>query len=224
MSLYKDKPYIIIEYIEGEHGKNPNDVFDRRDFSGVAKSVAQLHMFTKDYQPEYYKDREIFDSAYCWREFGSRHSHLVESERGRWLKSELDRLEFSESLPKALCHADLNYGNFLFRDGQIVAVLDFDMSFYWYVIYDIASLIYWWAWPPRVGFKQGEARQIVSEYSKWRELNEEEKGHIYDALKLIVLLGIAWSEEDDFDAERKKIELLNSVGRSDFAKLLLNHS
>ena len=31
-------------------------------------------------------------------------------------------------MPKGLCHADLNYGNFLFKNAKIAAVLDFDMS------------------------------------------------------------------------------------------------
>src|SRR3989344_2926424 len=147
-SLYNEKPYIIIEFVEGEHGKNPNDFFNSEEATEVVKIIAHLHSLTKDYNPEYFKDREVFDAKYCWREFEQKHSHLVTTEKGKWFKAELDKLEFPASLPEGLCHADLNYGNFLFRNGKIVAVLDFDMSFHTYLIYDIASLIYWWAWPP----------------------------------------------------------------------------
>ena len=113
-------------------------------------------------------------------------------------------------MPKGLCHADLNYGNFLFKNGKVVAVLDFDMSFRTFLIYDIASLIYWWACPPQNGFNAEIAAQLVQEYSKWRELSEAERVHILDALKLITLLGISWSDEADFEQEKKKIEFLNS--------------
>ncbi len=213
---YKEKPFIIIEFVGGEHGKNPNDFFDVKEVAEVIKVVAQLHNLTKDYAPEYFKDREVFDAKYCWKEFEKKHSHLVESEKGKWFKAELNKLEFPTSLPKGVCHADLNYGNFLFRNDKIVAVLDFDMSFYTYIIYDIASLIYWWAWSPKESFKGNEAAQIVSEYSKSRELTIEEKTHIYDALKLIILLGISWSEEGDFENEKIKIEFLNAIGREKF--------
>jgi homoserine kinase type II len=48
-SVYNEKPYIIIEFIEGEHGKNPNDFFDSAEAAEVVKTVAQLHNLTKDY-------------------------------------------------------------------------------------------------------------------------------------------------------------------------------
>ncbi|MDD2717779.1 MAG: homoserine kinase [Candidatus Wallbacteria bacterium] len=213
---YKEKPFIIIEFVEGEHGENPNDIFDGKEVAEVIKAVASLHNLTKNYTPEYFKDREIFDVAYCWKEFVNKHSLLAKSEKGKWFKAELDKLEFPASLPKGLCHADLNYGNFLFKNGKIVAVLDFDMSFYTYLIYDIASLIYWWTWPPGMKVKEKQAAQIVSEYSKSRELSKEERMHIYDTLKLIILLGISWSEEGDFENEKEKIEFLNSMGRINF--------
>lgn len=216
LSWYKEKPYIIIEFIDGGHGKNPNDFFDTEEVSEVIKAVAQLHNLTIDYTPEYFKNREAFDVEYCWKEFQKKHPQLVDDEKGKWFKNELDKLEFPATLPKGLCHADLNYGNFLFKDGKIIAVLDFDMSFYTFLVYDIASLIYWWACPPQAGFKENEATKIVQEYSKWRELSEAEKMHIYDALKLIRLLGISWSDESDYEQERKQIEFLNSVGREKF--------
>jgi len=214
--IYKEKPYIIIEFIEGEHGKNPNDFFNNEEAAEVVKVVVHLHNLTKDYNPEYFKDREVFDAKYCWREFEKKHSNLVENEKGKWFKAELEKLEFPTFLLKGLCHADLNYGNFLFKNGKIVAVLDFDMSFYTYLIYDIASLIYWWAWPPEMKVKEKEMALIVSEYSKQRELNKDERAYIYDALKLIILLGISWSEESDFEDSKSKIEFLNLVGREKF--------
>lgn len=219
-SKYKDKPYIIIEFIEGEHGKNPNDFFDVEQAAEVVEAIALLHNLTKDYQPDYFSTREPFDVKYCWREFQEKHPYLVETEKGKWFKTELDKLEFPAEMPKGLCHADLNYGNFLFRERKVVAVLDFDMSFYTFLIYDIASLIYWWALPPEKDFRENEASIIVSEYEKHRSLSESERMHIFDALKLIILLGISWSEEGDFEHEKSKIESLNLIGRADFLKML----
>jgi len=218
ISEYKGKPYIMVDFIEGTHGKNPNEVFDSLEAAEVIKAVARLHDLTKDRRLEYSEYRQVCDIAYCGRAFQNKHQRLLGSEKGRWFKNQLEGLEFPTLLPKALCHADLNYGNFLFRDGKIVAVLDFDMSFYWYLIYDLASLIYWWAWPPGKSFKEAEAAQIVTEYSKCRKLSAVEGAHIYDALKLIILLGISWSDEVDFEGEKAKIELLNSMGRKDFLR------
>lgn len=219
LSVYKNKPYLILEFIGGSHGTNPNESFNEAKAAEVIKATAELHNLTKDYNPQYFADREPFDVEYCWREFKRKHPHLAEDEKGKWLKNELDKLEFPSSLPKGLNHADLNYGNFLFRDGKIVAVLDFDMSFYGPLVYDIANLIYWWAWPPGEDMKS-QASQIVREYQKWRELSQEEKWYIYDALKLILLIDASWSEENEFENSRSGINFLNSLGREGFYKSL----
>ena len=51
-SIYNGKPYIIIEFVEGEHGKNPNDFFNSGEATEVVKAIAHLHSLTKDYNPE----------------------------------------------------------------------------------------------------------------------------------------------------------------------------
>ncbi len=218
---YKGKPFIIIGYIAGEHCKNPNDSLDTDSLSKIIKIVALLHVLTLNHS-EFAKEREPFDVEYCWREY-KKHSRQSNEERENWLRKELDKLEFLDSLPKGICHADLNYGNFLFKNGEIVAVLDFDMSFYTSLIYDVASLIYWWAWPPQKKLKMEEAKFIVSEYIKSRSLSEIEKMHIYDALKLIILLGISWSDEGDFEQGKENVSFLNSVGRTGFYDKLFTH-
>jgi hypothetical protein len=62
----------------------------------------------------------------------------------------------------------------------------------------------------------------VKEYSKSRKLNLTEKKYIYDALKLIILLGICWSDESDFEQEKKKIDYLNSLSRENFYHKIFN--
>jgi homoserine kinase type II len=222
LGKYKGKPYIVIEFVNGEHSRNPNKFFERKKFAEIIKTVAKLHKFTKSYQPSYFNNREEFNAKYCWRTYKNSLRKINIKSREIWLKKELARLEFPDFLPRGLCHADLNYGNFLFQRGKVAAVLDFDMSFYHFLVYDIANLLYWWAWPPHHNFKQKIAALIVKEYSKSRKLNLTEKKYIYDALKLIILLGICWSDESDFEQEKKKIDYLNSLSRENFYHKIFN--
>jgi homoserine kinase type II len=213
---HKGKPCIILEFIDATPGQDPNQAFDRNEAAAVAKAVAELHNLTQNQHLPHCESREVYDPAYCWCQFQRKHHGLLGTENGAWLKYELDHLEFPASLAHGICHADLNYGNFLFRDGKVVAVLDFDMSLCTYLIYDIGSLIYWWTMPPQGSFRHDDAIYIVTEYSRWREITAQERRHIYDALKLIILLGISWSDESEFESERAKIELLNSITREHF--------
>jgi homoserine kinase type II len=219
IGLHKEKPYLILKFIDGMPGKDPNEVFDWNEAAAVTKAVADLHAITQDRRLADCDAREVYDAAYCWRQFQKKHHRMLGTENGTWFKYELDQLQFPASLPQGICHADLNYGNFLFRDGRVTAVLDFDMSMYTYLIYDIGSLIYWWTMPSHGSFRHDAAISLVAEYSKWRELSTEEKRHIYDALKLIILLGISWSDEADFENEKARVELLNSITRGKFVQL-----
>lgn len=220
--IYKNKPYVIIEYIDGNHCEDPNKSFDLEKVEKVTEVIAKLHKLTEDYNPEYFKDRYVYDVDYCLNEYQNKPGNIQSKEKEEWLKKELADLEFPNTLPKGLCHADTNYGNFLFRDNQIVAVLDFDMSFYSYVMYDVASLIYWWAMPFGKDVIVERAAFIAKSYDKYRNMSELEKKHIFDSLKLIVLLGFSWSEEDEFEDTKIIIDKLNSIGRGEFNKILFS--
>lgn len=208
--VYKNKPYVITEFITGQHCSDPNVSIDKEALKAIIKTVADLHTLTNRYPAEYFSDRTVYDAQYCWGEFCKNHKRLINLEQGKWFKQELNNMQLSDTLPKGLCHADLNYSNFLFRAGKVVAMLDFDMSFYTYLIYDIASLIYWWAWSLKEGFNLKSAKQIASEYSKHRILSSDERKNIIPALKLIILLGIAWSKDSDIENEMQKIKQLNT--------------
>ena len=210
LSHYRGKPYILTTFITGEHSPNPNERLDTSRLAAIVESVAQLHHVTRDYHPQYFLDREAYDTIYCWRQFQNRHRDLVTTEVGRWFKAELDCLVFPAELPRGLCHADLNAGNFLLRENAVVGVLDFDMSFYGPLVYDIASLIYWWALPPGQSLRDETASFIITEYDKHRSLSESERAHIFDALKLLVLLGISWGDASEILDERRRIAMLTS--------------
>lgn len=217
---HKNKSYVIIEYLDGKHTKNPNESFSRKESVRVAEIIAKLHNLTLNYNPFYFKYRPENTPEHCWKNYFKFSERRRNSEREDWLKAELDKLILPKTLPRGLCHADVNHGNFLFKKDRIVAVLDFDMSFRTFCVYDVANLIYWWAWPPNKGFILERAKYIVKRYSKFRNLNNLEKKYIYDSLKLIILLGISWSKDDEFESERGKINFLNSLGRENFYKKL----
>lgn len=211
ISQHDNKPYLFIEFIDGKHCDDPNDKFDQQALTEVIKAVARLHNLTLNKEFSFWTKREVFDSEYCFREYTKQARTVQIEEREIWLKTELESIKIPNDLPKSLCHADLNYGNFLLDGGQVVAVLDFDMSFYYHSIYDVASLIYWWAWPPGKVLNLPDAAFIIEEYSKHRPLSKTERDHIFEALKLIILLGISWSDKSDFEQEKLKIEYLNSL-------------
>lgn len=220
INLHHGKPYVLVEYIAGAHGNNPNNTFVAREAMAVVNAVARVHCATIKLMPDSFGERTPLDVAYCLKEFRAQHAHWLGAKQGRWFEEELASVELPPALPHGLCHADLNYGNFLFRDHKVVAMLDFDMSFVGPLVYDVANLIYWWAWPPGMPMKAPEAAMIVDAYSKVRSLGADEAAHLYDALKLITLLGLSCSDDRDYEETRFRIGCMNEMGRNNFLNAL----
>jgi Ser/Thr protein kinase RdoA (MazF antagonist) len=58
---------------------------------------------------------------------------------------------------------------------------------------------------------------LVAYYETVRKLNDDEKHHLFDMLKLVHLTGIGWSLSDDsFPNDKRKVVDLNALGRAKF--------
>jgi len=153
-----------------------------------------------------------------------------------WFIDALSKLNLPKSIPKGICHCDFHFSNILFREGELVALIDFDDANYTYLTYDLATLINpfmpsfeWDTWSQ---FEQGEnvfdfreGRKVIVEYEKVRRLKDIEKRHLFDVYKLCILFDCVWyfdrGEADDF-YERRKIDELNRFGRENFYRELFS--
>ncbi|GHO63025.1 hypothetical protein KSC_019170 [Ktedonobacter sp. SOSP1-52] len=221
MGMYNHKPFAFFAFLEGEHNNNDED-----NFKEAARVIGKLHTITRDYKPSHAEARDKYDPASCLA-YATAHTHKIKTAtdtqlRLDWLKGELCKLQLPDALPKGACHGDCNPTNFLYLHGPVSAVLDFDQSSYTYLLYDVASLIYWWTWPDKGEIDFSQSRSLLEAYESVRTLEQREKEHLYDMLKMINFMGYAWFIHDDEDYlnSQRKVELLNSIGREAFYKTL----
>ena len=222
VGVYKNKPYVILEYLEGNHRKSLGGL-------QIASIIGKLHKITIGYKPMYYESRDTYDPECCWRYVLDSSKKIKSKSEAKkrldWLKDELDKLEYPKDLPKGVCHCDVGYSNILYVGNKISAVLDFDDAAYINLVYDVSQLLYFWAWPDKGEFNFETARKLLGEYEKQRKLIDIEKEHLYDALKMVIFMSIGWFvyEDADFINERRKIEFLNSIGREEFYNKLFKN-
>ena len=213
---YQGKPFALFTYMQGEHSDDENN------FRAVARSAGKLHSLTLGYEPGFAEAREAYDAESCWASARKNAAAMTSREEaGRrldWLRGELDGLHLPDSLPKGICHGDTNPSNFLYVDGRISAVLDFDQASYTYLLYDVANLIYWWSLPNMGELDMGKTRVLVAKYQEVRRLNEDERAYLFDMLKLVILVGVGWfiHDDDDFANCKRKVAALNVLGRDTF--------
>jgi Ser/Thr protein kinase RdoA (MazF antagonist) len=218
---YNSKPYAIFEFLEGEH----ND--DEANAKEVARAIGVLHALTIDHRPGYSEARDTYNPTSSWNSAVGNATRVIDSaerdERLKWLRTELDGLELPDTMPKGVVHGDTNPSNFLYKDGHISAVLDFDQASYTYLLYDVANLLFWWAWPNMGNLNLEVAKQLLAEYEKYRQLTDDEKLHLFDMLKMSNFMGMGWfiHEDDDFSNGKRKTEFLNNIGRDGLRRALL---
>ncbi|RPI17252.1 MAG: homoserine kinase [Ignavibacteriae bacterium] len=233
VGTFIEKPFVVFEFIEGRHIKNPNENQKRE----LIKRAAELHNITASYKPQYKNYRWNYSVELC-KELAGKKAQKLNTKNARrklmWLEDELSKLKLPKSLPKGVCHCDFHFSNVLFVNNKFNALIDFDDANYTFLIFDLAGLINpfnksfeWDTWEK---FKKDgnifdfkEARIIVSEYMKCRTLSITEKKHLFDVFKLGILFDSVWyflrGNVDDF-YEKRKVAYLNTLGRSKFYNAL----
>ena len=223
----------IFEFVEGRHLKHPSATQKR----ALIRKVAELHNLTGAYRSRHAQYRLNYDIDTC-RTLARRKAKAIGTPNAKnklkWFESELSKLSLPKSLPKGICHCDFHFSNVLFKDGKFSALIDFDDANYTFLTFDLVSLIdpVVWSFDPNTwsDFKKGEtildfreARKIISEYMRYRPLGVVGEKHLFDVFKLSILFDCVWyfarGDAEDF-FERRKIEFLNALGRSEFRNRL----
>jgi len=219
VGMYRNKPYVLFEYIPGQHIDQPGEHHKQQ----IIQTVAWLQNLTHEYRPKGKKYRWNYNVELC-QKLASVEAQKINTENASkkllWLEKQLLILNLPESLPKGICHCDFHFSNLLFQDDQLVGILDFDDANYTYMVFDLVCLIDSWAWPfesdePNLG----QAQNIAREYIRYRPLSDLEQQYIYDVHKLCILFDCVWyfgrGVSNDF-YEKRKIDYLNNLGRKNY--------
>jgi homoserine kinase type II len=220
IGTYRKKPFVLFELLPGEHSD------DLENYLQVAEIIAKLHALTLGFRPNDGLSRPTYSPEYCWscaqKSAKRMKLGIAALERMGWMKKELDSLELPDCLPRGTCHGDLNPSNFLYEGGKLSGVLDFDQASYTWLLYDVGQLIYWWTWPNTDDIDFDRSRKLIGHYEEQRPMATDERLYLFDALKLVFLIGIGWFLDDDegYANARRKVALLNSFGRHGFHRAL----
>ncbi len=228
----KNNVAVVYSFIEGEQVNKPSS----SQISSLMRTLAKLHLasdrvdFSKCIRTKYSK-RSCFSSA---RRSVRSLSPALARQRLAWLRSLLDSLSFSRSLPQGIIHGDYSQENILFQGDTISCILDFDGSGHGVLISDIACAIYFWAWfkEPARRLNLKKAKILIQEYELVRSLTIEEKNCLYDALVLrtamYFVLNIAEVKPIDtsgrsyHDFFKSIVGQVTSVGRENFYRALFD--
>jgi Ser/Thr protein kinase RdoA (MazF antagonist) len=103
VGTYRDKPYAIFEFIEGQHVEHPRLHHKRQ----LIRQAAELQKLTTDFRSRYAAHRWHYCPDLC-RTLARRQAARIDTgsalEKLAWLVHALRTLDLPPSLPKGICH------------------------------------------------------------------------------------------------------------------------
>jgi homoserine kinase type II len=219
----QQKPYVLFPFLEGRPLDHPTE-HDKRQ---LIQKAAELQAITRGYRPRYHEARWNYTPQLCChlaREQAEKLGTPAAAEKLAWLEQQLDLLQLPHALPKGICHCDFDFSNVFFQGAEFAALLDFDDANYTYLLFDLVGMIETWAWTyPAKTLDLAQARSVAAEYACYRPLNRLEQRHLFDVLKLGILIDCVWyfarGGAEDF-YEKRKVDFLNQLGREAFYQAL----
>jgi len=224
---YAGKPFALFHFLEGAHAQEWND--EKR--KSAARAAAWIPKLMNGFRPAMTAHRWNYGPELCGklaREYAQKYG---KPEKLQWYLGALSQLELPSELPMSVCHTDWDLGNIFFEGDRLSALLDFDDANYTYAAYDIAALTdayvpgfrhdTWQEFSPDADIVDTRmTRMIAAAYQLVRSLEEIEKAHLFDMVKLSVLIDCLWffgRGDGDF-YEKRKIDALDRLGRERFRR------
>lgn len=224
---WRGKPFALFRFVEGAHAQDWSD--ERR--MDTARTAARLSLCTVGFRPQHTAARMNYGKPFCEkmaRELAEKHA---KPEKLAWYLQQIARLELPPEMPMGVCHADWDISNMLFDGERVTALLDFDDANYTCLAYDLASMLdpvvpgfRWDTWqnyaPDAQVIDLQAARMLVQAYEQVRPLQDVEEEHLYDLLRLAILIDCLWffgRGDGDF-FEKRKLDALERIGRENFRR------
>lgn len=154
LSEFLGKPAILYPYVEGHSGR---DLDWSAALVPTAEVVARLHALTEHLALPFPRVRSGTESRRIVRQLLDLAAERGVATHERVLSDLVTRAQRAlasfearltrdgTDLPRSVVHHDAHRGNLLFRDGQLVALIDFDDAHYGYQVADVAVMVENWA-------------------------------------------------------------------------------
>ena len=214
----------IRKFSKGKEKLNPTP----REIKEFGKLIGVFHNLIENYKTKH-KREHIWDLNQTKKYFKEDKKAISKSdfknkkEFIRIIEKELSELNFPADLPSGTIHEDLGKRHAIWDKNKIIAVLDFDRSYYGKLILDLGQAIRGWCF--KDDWKKWSSenfKALLQGYESKRKLSQTDKNYLMDAVKFAVLeRGISFalryiyvthnSKDEKFawDSATKLINLIN---------------
>lgn len=211
----------IYEFIRGKNISDPS----KQQIQSVAKITTTLHEELQSFTPEEAKQNQRFNKEKLKNHFQTLQG--MDDFPSKYKKTVREAIQdiTLPDLPKTITHTDLHFGNLLFKDNTITALLDFDSANRGKRIMEIASFIRYEAYEDHL--QPDIAKTFLEEYQKYIPLTKKEKHNLYEATRLFNMINLTailhW--KDTWNQEHRGIRFekdLKDQGKDKFTNSIFS--
>lgn len=165
---WQGRRYSVLTFIEGY--VPDNSILSPEVSREIGQQLAQMQHALDGYVPEGTKERadiEFID--------GLIEDTVKTLEAGGWSDEAADvaaqwqsaRMPFlADALPQGVVHADIYSGNTVFRDGEFIALIDFDDAYFGTLLFDVAITAMSYSFRSAVDFDISLAKAFLDGYEQ----------------------------------------------------------
>jgi homoserine kinase type II len=186
---FKNHYGYIRKFAEGKQIKeNPSS----KQVYKVGRILGRLHKITKNYKAANLRSRINFDIDTTKKYFKKEKKLILKSNfKENFVKifeKELNQIKIEKNLPKGVIHEDLGKRHVFWRKDEISAVIDFDRSYYGFLILDLGQTLRGWCFVDDWSeWSKFNCRLFLKGYERERKLNKNEKKFLLAAIKFGIL-------------------------------------
>lgn len=177
------------KFSEGRERLNPT----LREVETFGEVLGQFHKLIKGYKTKNRRDH-TWEPAGFKKYFNIKKSLILESnfkERETFVKifsQELSKLKFPSTLPSGMIHEDLGKRHVLWSGKKIVALIDFDRTYYGKIILDLGQAIRGWCFVKNSkAWSRENFEALLKGYKKNYKLSPLEEKYLIPAIKFAIL-------------------------------------
>ena len=168
----KDRPSVIITFLEGLSPRRPTPAMCR----SLGEGLARLHMALQDFDGARPNDLSLsaWPGLFAGR---AGEADALSPGLADQISTDLQRLsqDWPTDLPTGVIHADLFPDNAFFRGETLSGVIDFYFACTDAFAYDLAVCLNAWCFEPRGEFNATNGRALCQGYQSVRPLTEPER-------------------------------------------------
>ncbi len=160
----------------------------------VGQTLGKFHQIVKNYKANDLRKNLDFGVEETKKYFYEEKNNILKSnfkDKNKFVEvfaNEINKIKLPKNLSRGMIHEDLGKRHIFWQDNEIIAIIDFDRSYFGYLILDLGQALRGWCfinnWQT---WSKDNFQSFLKGYQSFRKIATKEKKYLLPAIKFAIL-------------------------------------